>query len=115
MRYPRRMRYRDGSKMDPVMTDRCVKMALSDAFGRFQYNRILPTPFAFARWGLPCHFSAVAATNGSTIRTRNTGVTENSDLNLGWFLLDSWPFYYHHPGVNHALVALGAHLALHTR
>jgi len=32
------------------------KLALSDAFGRFQNNRILPIPFAFARWGLPCHF-----------------------------------------------------------
>jgi hypothetical protein len=62
------------------MTDRRVKMALSDAFGRLQYNQILPTPFAFARWGLPCHFSAVAASSGPTIRTRNTAVTENSAL-----------------------------------
>ena len=42
--------------MDPVMTDRCVIVVLNDAFGRFQNNRILPTPFAYARWGLPCHF-----------------------------------------------------------
>jgi len=49
-------RHRDGSKMDPVITDRRVLVALSDAFGRFQHNRILPTPFAFARWGIPCHF-----------------------------------------------------------
>ena len=50
------MRYRDGSKMDPVRTDRCVIVVLNDAFGRFQNNRIPPTPFAYARWGLPCHF-----------------------------------------------------------
>ncbi len=50
------MRHRDGWKMDPVMTDRCVKMALSDAFGGFQNSWIPPTPFANARWSLPCHF-----------------------------------------------------------
>ena len=37
-------------------TDRCVVVVLSDAFSRFQHNRTLPTPFAFARRGLPCHF-----------------------------------------------------------
>ena len=30
-------------KMDPVITDRCVIVALSDAFGRFQHNRIPPS------------------------------------------------------------------------
>lgn len=71
-------RYRDGSKMDPVIADRCVIVALSDAFGGFQNYWIPPTPFANARRGLPYHFSAVAASSGSTIRTRNTGVTEYS-------------------------------------
>jgi hypothetical protein len=65
------------------MTNRCVKMVLTDAFGRFQNIQILPTPFACARRGLPYHFSAVAASNGSTIRTRNTGVTEYSDGTWG--------------------------------
>src|SRR5210317_1782385 len=101
--------------MDPVMTNRCVKMALSDAFGRFQNDQIPPTPFANARRGLPYHFSAVAASSGSTIRTRNTGVTEYSTGTRGGFLLDSWLLYYHHSGVNHDLVSLGANLALHTR
>ncbi len=78
MNATRIMRYRDSSKMDPVIAERCVKMALSDAFGGFQYSRTLPTPFACARWGHPCHFSAVAASSESTIRTRNTGVTGNS-------------------------------------
>ncbi len=32
------------------------KKVLSDAFGGFQNSWIPPTPFANARWGLPCHF-----------------------------------------------------------
>lgn len=86
MNATRIMRYRDSSKMDPVIAERCVKMALSDAFGGFQYSRTLPTPFAFARRGLPCHFSAVAASSESTIRTRNTAVTENSARIGGGFI-----------------------------
>jgi len=50
------MRYRDFSKMDPVIADRCVIVVLSDAFGRFQNYGNLPTPLANARWGLPFHF-----------------------------------------------------------
>jgi len=60
-------------------------MALTDAFGRFQNFQIPPTPFANARRGLPYHFSAVAASSGSTIRTRNTGVTEYSIGTRGGF------------------------------
>ena len=51
---------------------------------------------AFARRGPPCFFFAVAASSRSTIRTRNTGVTENLVWNRGGFgaggLCDTGPW-----------------------
>lgn len=79
------MRHRDGSKMDPVMTDRCVKMALSDAFSRFQNYRIPPTPFAFARRGLPCHFKRSGRDEWAHYTNTEYGCHREFSPNRGWF------------------------------
>jgi|GEM_PF-1199555 hypothetical protein len=44
-------RYREGSKMDQVMADPCVKKTRLDAVSRLLNRRNLPTPFACTRWG----------------------------------------------------------------
>ena len=71
--------------MDPVMTDRCVKMALSDAFGRCQYHRTLPTPFANARWGLPCHFQRSGRDEWVHFTNPEYGCHRQFSLKAAWF------------------------------
>lgn len=77
------------------MTDRCVNMALSDAFGRFQCNRTLPTPFAFARWGLPCHFKRSGGDKWVHYTNAEYGCHREFSLELEWFWrwepLSQWP------------------------
>ncbi len=79
------MRYRDGSKMDPVRTDRCVIVVLNDAFGRFQNNRIPPTPFAYARWGLPCHFKRSGSDKWLYYTNPKYGCHREFNPNRVWF------------------------------
>lgn len=64
--------------MDPIINDRCVKMARLTRSADFKTSRFcLPRLPAQGRVFLTT-LSAVVATSGSTIRTRNTGVTANS-------------------------------------
>jgi len=72
------MRYRDGSKMGPVMADRCVERGPER---RVRRSRKLPDsafPVRYRKVGRPYHFSAVAASSGATLRTPNAAVTKNS-------------------------------------
>ena len=78
-------RYRDGSKMDPVMADRSVIVALSDAFGGFQNSWIPPTPFANARWGLPCHFKRSGGDRCVHYTNAEYGCHREFSLKLPWF------------------------------
>jgi len=75
--------------MDPIITDRCVIVALTDAFDRFQYHRILPAPFACARRGLPYHFKRSGSDKWVYYTNPEYGCHRELDLNRGWFLLDT--------------------------
>jgi hypothetical protein len=66
------MRYREGSKMGSVMTDLCGRCQQTPKSPEFAY------PIRLHKVGSPCHFSAVAAYSGSTLRTLNAAVTKNS-------------------------------------
>ena len=77
------------------MTDHCVKMALSDAFGRVHYNRTPPAPFAFARWGPPCHFKRSGGDKWVHYTNAEYGCHREFCLNLArfrrWEPLSQWP------------------------
>ena len=72
--------------MDPVIADRCVIVALSDAFGGFQNSWIPPTPFALQGGVFLATLSAVAATVGP-LYERGIRVSQRIRLNLAWFWL----------------------------
>ena len=83
-RYPD-LQYREGSKMDPVMADRRVIVALSDAFGGFQNYWIPPTPSANAGWGLPCHFKRSGGDKWAHYTNPEYGCHREFSLKLAWF------------------------------
>jgi len=60
------------------MTDLCVKNSPDRRGQQTPKQPEFAYPIRLRKVGLPCHFSAVAAYSGSTLRTRNAAVTENS-------------------------------------
>jgi len=74
------MRYREGSKMGSVMIDRCVKNSPSRRCRQIPEQPESAYPIRLRKVGLPCHFSAVAAFSGFTLRTPNAAVTKNSTI-----------------------------------
>lgn len=79
------MRYRDGSKMDPVVIDRCVERGPERRFRRSPKLPDSACPVRYCKVGRPYHFSAVAASSEATLRTPNAAVTKNSsDLGRGF-------------------------------
>jgi hypothetical protein len=86
------MRYRDGSKMDSVMIDRCVERGPER---RCQQSPEQPgiclSHSLMRKVGRPYHFSAVAASSEATLRTPNAAVTKNSaDIGRGFWLPTAW-------------------------
>ena len=61
------------------------KLVLNDAFGRFQNNRIPPTPFACARWGIPSHFKRSGSDKWLHYTNPKYGCHRELDLNRVWF------------------------------
>ena len=85
------MRYREGSKMGPVMVDRCVARGPERRCQMISEQPEFAYPIRLRKVGLPYHFSAVAASSGSTLRIRNAAVTKNTtDCGRGFWPLTAW-------------------------
>jgi len=85
------MRYREGLKMGSVMTDPCVKNSPGRRCRQTPVQPESAYPIRLRKVGLPCHFSAVAASSGATLRTPNAAVTKNStDIGRGSCGLTAW-------------------------
>lgn len=74
------MRYRDRSNMGSVMVDRCVARGPERRCQQIPEHPEFAYPIRLRKVGLPCHFSAVAASNEANLRTPNAAVTKNSTV-----------------------------------